>query len=99
MPPAAAIDLSAHRDTAVGDGVFHMSTGVKQSSELQEPPQADELSADRDVDYMRLVRHSGMSTDQVPPASGTLTAALACLASGDDQLHGLVFVIGSGLPT
>ena len=80
MPPAAAIDLSALRNTAVGDNVFHMSTGVNQSSELQEPPQADELSADRDVDYTGLVRHSGMPTDQVPPASGMLTGTLGRVA-------------------
>gem|GEM_PF-5683212 len=71
LPPAAAIDLSAHRHIAAGDGILHVPTGVKQSSEVQESPQADELSADRDVDYTGLVRHSGMPADQVPPASRT----------------------------
>lgn len=71
--PAASIDLTVHPDMAVDDGIFHVPSGVKQSGELQELPEADDLTADRDVIDRSLVRHLGMLGDQVPPGDGRPT--------------------------
>jgi 2-polyprenyl-3-methyl-5-hydroxy-6-metoxy-1,4-benzoquinol methylase len=66
LPSASAINRAVHIDKTVNDGLFHVSTGVEESSELQELPEADELTADRDVFDRTQIRHPRMLADQVP---------------------------------
>ena len=68
LPSAAAIHLAVHGHVAVDDGLFHVSTGVEKSSELQELPEANDLTTDRDVVDRCRVRHSRMLAHQVPAA-------------------------------
>lgn len=58
LPSAAAINLAVHDNVALDDGLFHVSTGVEESSELQELPEANDLTADRDVVDRSRVRHA-----------------------------------------
>jgi hypothetical protein len=66
LPSASAINLAVHGHIAVDDGLFHVSTGVEEPSELQELPEANDLTADRDVVDRSRVRHPRMLVDQVP---------------------------------
>jgi hypothetical protein len=66
LPSASAINLAVHGHIAVDDGLFHVSTGVEESSELQELPEANDLTADRDVVDRSRVRHPRMLVDKVP---------------------------------
>jgi len=68
LPSAATVDLAVHAHVAVDDGLFDVSTGVEEPSELQELPEADDLAADRNVVDRSRVRHAGMLADQVLPA-------------------------------
>lgn len=89
LPSATTIDLAVHEDVAVDDGLFHVSTGLEESSELEELPEADDLAAYRDVDRSR-VRHPGMLADQVRSVSRCLcvqTAGLLTLAIWCSDIH------------
>ena len=68
LPSAAAIDLAVHGHSAVDDRLFHASTGVEESRELQQLAEPDGLAADRNVLDRSWLRHDEMLTDQVPPA-------------------------------
>jgi len=65
LSSAATIDLAVHCHAAVDDGLFDVSAGVEEPSELQELPEADGLTADRNVIDRRRVRHPGMLADRV----------------------------------
>ena len=49
LPSASAINLAVHHHIAADDGLFHVSTGVEEPSELQELPEANDLTTDRDI--------------------------------------------------
>ena len=66
LPSASAINLAVHGHIAVDDRLFHVSTGVEEPSELQELPEANDLTADRYVVDRSRVRHPRMLVDQVP---------------------------------
>ena len=66
LPSASAINLAVHGHIAVDDGLFHVSTGVEEPSELQELPEANDLTTDRDVVDRSRVRHPRMLVDRVP---------------------------------
>ena len=66
LPSASEINLAVHGHMAVDDGFFHISTGVEEPGELQELPEANDLTADRDVVDRSRVRHPRMLVDQVP---------------------------------
>src|SRR6478736_7135800 len=61
----AAIDLAVDGHVAVDDGLFHVPAGVQQPGELQELPEADALTTDRDVFDRSRFRHSEMLTHVV----------------------------------
>lgn len=65
---------------------LHVSTRVEESSELQELPEANDFTADRDVVDRGRVRHPRLLVDQVPPptpvghrtpAGGSLSDAIS----------------------
>ena len=49
------------------DGLFHVSAGVEEPSDLHELPDADNLTADRHVVDRSRLHHPRMLADQVPP--------------------------------
>jgi hypothetical protein len=63
----AAINLAVHGHVAVDDGLFHASTRVEEPSELQELPEANGVTADRDVVDRSRVGHPGMLAEQCRP--------------------------------
>lgn len=67
LPAASAIDLAVHGHKTVGDGLFHVSTGVEESSKLQELPEPNDLTTDRDILDRNWIRHPRMLVDRVPP--------------------------------
>ena len=58
LPPATAINLAVHHHIAADDGLFHVSTGVEEPGELQKLPEANDLTADRDVIDRSRIRHA-----------------------------------------
>jgi hypothetical protein len=66
LPSASAINLAVHGRKAVEDGLFHVSTGVEEPSELQELPQANDLITNCDVFDRSRIRHPRMLVDHVP---------------------------------
>jgi 7-keto-8-aminopelargonate synthetase-like enzyme len=64
LPSASAIDLAVHGHKAVDDGLFHVSTGVEESSEFQELAEPNDLATDRDVVDGRWIRHPRTLADR-----------------------------------
>jgi hypothetical protein len=74
LPSASAINLGVHGHKAVHDGLFNVSTGVEESSEFQELPEANDLTIDHDVVDRSRIRHPQMLVDQMRPRSRSSTA-------------------------
>jgi len=66
LPSAAAVDFAVHEHIAVDDRLFDVSTGVEESGEFDELPEANRITADRDIFDRRLVGHPRMLAEQVP---------------------------------
>ena len=66
LPPATVINIAIHGHIAVDDGRFHVSSGVEKPGEFQELPEADDLTADRDIVDRSRVRHPRMFVDEDP---------------------------------
>jgi hypothetical protein len=69
LPSASAINFAVHGHKAVHDGLFHVSTGVEESSKFQELPEANDVTSDRDIVDRSPIRHPGILVDQVPAPS------------------------------
>lgn len=66
LPPATVINFAIHGHIAVDDGRFHVSSGVEEPGELQELPEANDFTADRDIVDRSRVRHPRMLVDEDP---------------------------------
>ena len=74
LPSASAINLAVHHHRAADDGIFHVSTGVEELNELQGLPEANDLTADRDVIDRSRVRHPRMFVEPVPTGPSATSA-------------------------
>jgi hypothetical protein len=65
LPSASAINFPVHGHKSVDDGLFHVSTGIEESSKFQELPEADDLTTDHDVVDRSRICHPRMLVDGV----------------------------------
>ena len=64
LSSAAAINLTVHEYIAIDDGRLHVSAGVEEPGELQELPETNPPTADRDVVNGSRLHHPRMLADR-----------------------------------
>lgn len=69
LSSALALDFAVHIHEPVENCLFHVPTGVEKSGELEELPQANHFSTDRDMVYGRGICHIGNVSRRVPAPS------------------------------